>query len=174
MMNPDLFAETGDGLSDPGGAMLDIRWDNDVAQERIFLKPPELPELVSTTSATPKTDSGQADRPVRHAPVAGDSWAALDFILALEWPCKDHIKHYVIDPEGKVPASEREVDSDHALTMSAAVYQSAQPFPSGFPSTPKQNTLSHQGLQSDSAPGWYLPHSEIDKCVAFESMMTCS
>jgi len=70
----------------------------------------------------------------------GDSWLALDFILALEHPCRDHVEH---SPE---------VNNGHALTMTLVVYTRAQP-------------PSHTRLSRESRERWQVPYSEVEKYV---------
>ena len=104
-------------------------------------------------------DERSPKRPARHPPVAGDSVAALDFILALEWPCQEHIKHHAINPEAKVPeACAVGKFHGHALTATAAVYQSSLPPRPISEDKPNQN-VPHPSTSNK----WQLPHSEIDK-----------
>jgi hypothetical protein len=131
-----------------------------------------------TSSDTSQTGDMLGQRPLkRETPVAGDSWAALDvsviavamcrsakrfltfaqFILALEWPCRDHIKHAGINPVANVPNACNAGGNihGHSLTTTSAVYQSAVP--------PSNVLPSQNGLHPDTMNHWQLPHSEIDK-----------
>jgi hypothetical protein len=76
-----------DDLSYLGGAAVDIRFDPDVNHERTYI---DWNDVDMTWTSDETTSSVQRDQ---KPPVAGDSWAALDFILALEWPCREHIHH---------------------------------------------------------------------------------
>ncbi len=98
--NLNSSSQPGDDLSLLGGAAVDIRYDEEIGQERVFLDWPEemawTSDETSASASAPASAEGQPPlQTQRHAPVKGDSWAALDFILALEWPCKDHIKHHI-------------------------------------------------------------------------------
>lgn len=93
LTNRTLPAEP--GMSRMGAAEVDVRYDPEVGHERTFL------DLMDVDFAWPSSDTTSGDeatilRDPHEPPVAGDSWAALDFILALEWPCKDHVHHPVI------------------------------------------------------------------------------
>lgn len=107
-------------------------------------------------------DERRQKRPARHAPVTGNSGAALDFILALEWPCREHIKHHAINPDVKVPeACAVGKFHGHALTATAAVYQSSLPPTNIVSSLPlNDDNATHSGPHQSK---WQLPHSEIDK-----------
>ncbi|OTA22609.1 hypothetical protein BTJ68_14675 [Hortaea werneckii EXF-2000] len=79
-----------------------------------------------------------------------ESWKALDFILALEWPCRNHIHHHAINP---LPAqngveSASEPSHNHALTATQTVYSCALSPP---PSHAAGKTMR-----------WHLPYSEIE------------
>lgn len=80
------------------------------------------------------------------------SWEALDFILALEWPCRDHVHHYAINPSSAHKGAETSSPSpNHALTATQTVYSCAiEPSPS-----------QTAGKISE----WHLPYSEIEKYV---------
>ena len=154
-----------DELSQLGGAIVDIRFDPDLGEERTFLDLPDISDMIWSSDDT--STGGQPKRPARHTPVTGDSWAALDFILALEWPCREHIKHHGINPNAKVPeACSVGKFHGHALTATAAVYQSSILAPNA--GQDKSNVLSDNipnqyGLHPSTAQKWQLPHSEIDK-----------
>lgn len=108
----------------------------------------------------------QVLRTLRDKPVKGDSWAALDFILALEWPCRDHIHHPSINPNAQVPkACDIGQFHGHALTATKCVYSSALPPAEqnhAQSEAPGKETAHHN--HGPSAPGkWHMPHAEIDK-----------
>ena len=159
-------SQPGNELSLLGGAAVDIRFDEQIGQERVFLDWPD--EMAWTSDETSTDEPPQSARLQRHAPVTGDSWAALDFILALEWPCKDHIKHHSINPNAKIPeACDVGKFHGHALVTTAAVFQSAlPPTESSAGSTNPSSVGSpyQHGLHPSSMDKWQLPHSEIDKC----------
>ena len=150
-------SQLSDELSQLGGAMLDIRFDQDMGHERVFLDFPDMSDIAWTSDET-TTEERQPQRPAHHAPVAGDSWAALDFILALEWPCREHVAHHAINPAAKVPeACDVGKFHGHALTATAAVYQSSLPPPH------TTDAVDQHGLHPSVGEKWQLPHSEIDK-----------
>lgn len=159
-------------LSQLGSATVDTRFDPEMGHERTFLDLPDFSDMAWTSDET-STEGSQATKPLHPVPVAGDSWAALDFILALEWPCREHIKHHALNPDAQVPeACKIDKFHGHALTATAAVYQSAQPPPS---TSHERSTLlsdipNQKGLQPNSADHWQLPHSEIDKYVVPETL----
>ena len=165
-VNLSSSSQPSEELSQLGALAVDIRFDPDLGQDRTFLDFPDFSDMVWTSDET-STDEGQPKRPARHAPVAGDSWAALDFVLALEWPCREHIKHHAINPEAKVPeACAIGQFHGHALTATAAVYQSAQPPTNSDRSqgSAMPDSIPNQaGLDPSTAGKWQLPHSEIDK-----------
>jgi hypothetical protein len=158
-------SQPSDELSQLGGAAIDIRFDEDIGHERVFI---DWPDDMNWTSDETVSIEGQPQRPALHAPVTGDSWAALDFILALEWPCQTHIKHQSINPNAKTPeACSVGKFHGHALVTTAAVFQSALP-PSessaGSTAVSSVDTPAQPGLDPASSDKWQLPHSEIDKC----------
>ena len=159
-----------DSLSGLGSAAIDIRFDPEMDHERTFIDIDGMSDLVWTSSDTHTDDDQAKQSPAPpHTPVAGDSWAALDFILALEWPCREHIKHHSINPETQVTeACDIGVFHGHALTATAAVYSSAQPPPAHNGHNTQagltaETIPNQQGLHPDSMQHWQLPHSEIDK-----------
>ena len=159
-------SQPSNALSLLGGAAIDIRFDEQIGQERVFLDWPD--DMAWTSDETSTEEHPQPTRPQRHAPVTGDSWAALDFILALEWPCKDHIKHHSINPNAKIPeACDVGKFHGHALVTTAAVFQSAMPPTNSSAGSTNASSVSspHQhGLHPSSMDKWQMPHSEIDKC----------
>ncbi len=89
-------SQTSGDLSQLGGAAIDIRFDPDMDHERTFIDFEEFDKMWGTSDDTTSSEELDVKRPARSSPVAGDSWAALDFILALEWPCREHIHHHAI------------------------------------------------------------------------------
>lgn len=91
--------------------------------------------------------------------------AALDFILALEWPCRDHVKHNLLSlsDEDRADAA-ADGFNGHALTATQAVLCSAQCLPVDADAAPNVPRLH---LEDEVSRGelstWMLPHSEIDK-----------
>ncbi|KAI7372729.1 hypothetical protein KC336_g20587 [Hortaea werneckii] len=75
-------------------ATVDVRYDAEVGHERTFLDVEE--DYVGSTPGR------EASKKLPNIPNSLDdsteSWKALDFILALEWPCRDHIHHHAINP----------------------------------------------------------------------------
>lgn len=151
-----------DNLSQLGGAAIDLRMDPDIGKERWFL---DVPELTWSSSEVSSVDS--PPKPLPRTPVAGDSWAALDFIMALEWPCRLHVHHPGISPNVTVPEIDPVIKNHgHALTATQAVFQSAQA-PRGKRAQPNAFLDYNMAgsLQQDESDKWILPHSEIDKYV---------
>ncbi|KAK1087552.1 hypothetical protein LTR33_000995 [Friedmanniomyces endolithicus] len=165
------LAPSPEGLSMLGDAEIDIRYDPAIGHERIFMDFDDMPDIAWTSSDTPRAGDipDQPKRPARDTPVQGDSWAALDFILALEWPSREHVAHHAINPNAIVPkACDVGGFHGHALTTTQAVYQSALPPPK---TSHEQADLlgslmpMQNGLRSSTLVHWQLPHSEIDKLV---------
>nr|POE63248.1 dehydrogenase azaj [Quercus suber] len=137
-----------------GGALLNVRHDTHIAHDRIFLDRDAVQNISKASSA-----------------VSGDSLAALNFILALEWPCKDHVKHTgITSPLEKFAAPAEDVFNGHALTTSHAVCHGA--LPAG--KTSEHIRADHKNGQDSCAGKWYLPHSEIDKLVELSGRLDLS
>lgn len=103
-------------------------------------------------SNTGNEGSQKLRNPPNSSPDDRESWEALDFILALEWPCRNHIHHHAINPLSVPSSAEAAKPShNHALTATQTVYSCAlEPSP------------SHPRKKS---PEWHLPYSEIEKYV---------
>lgn len=87
--------------------------------------------------------------------------AALDFILALEWPCRDHVNRDALSLHDTVPAGDSQDGfHGHALTATQAVICSAQSRPQRANTAP--NMLEGE-VDYGNLGTWVLPHSEIDK-----------
>ncbi|TKA83633.1 hypothetical protein B0A55_00476 [Friedmanniomyces simplex] len=163
------LTSSSEDLSDLGSAGIGIRYDSDIGHERVFMDFDDMPDVAWTSSDASGADDipDQRRRPARDTPVKGDSWAALDFILALEWPCRDHVKHHAINPDVDVPkACDVGGFHGHALTTTQAVYQSALPPPRTSHERAEilgSVTPMRNGLHSSTLENWQLPHSEIDK-----------
>lgn len=154
-------------LSQLGGANLDVRFDPDIGHQRTFLDLPDANEMDWSSSSNATSASQSATPPaapakatVAHKLVKGDSWAAVEFILALEWPCQGHIPHAHINPDAKPMVADEEGGyHGHALTATASVYGSAL--------SPQKESSHHgnlpNGTPTQSEERWQLPHSEIDK-----------
>lgn len=141
-------------------ASVDIRFDPEIGQERTFLDFDEdmLDSIWTSTDASLSEEQPPTQRPARHAPVKGDSWAALDFILALEWPCQAHVHHHGINPQAATPkACEVGGFHGHSMTGMNMVYNSA------MSPTPELLSNTKATISGDTAKKWQLPHSEIDK-----------
>lgn len=131
-------------------ASVSLRYDDDIEQERWFIDLLNSEDMQWTSSETSGVDS--PDEQSSRSPSPSESWAALDFILALEHPCRNHVHHPAIHPSAWVPdAGEAHC---HAMTATAAVFASAQapPAPTG-----------HNGAKEPEK--WQLPHAEIEKSV---------
>nr|POE82748.1 hypothetical protein CFP56_68152 [Quercus suber] len=98
--------------ANPGNALLAIRHDPQVTQGQIYRLDRDEAQCISKASNA----------------TTGDSLAALNFILALEWPCKDHVKHAGINPPLNSPTASAEDEfNGHALTTTHAVCHSSLP-----------------------------------------------
>ena len=175
-MDLSSSSQPSDELSQLGGAAVDIRFDPDLKHERTYLDFSDISDMMWNSDETSKDERQPRWQP-RHSPVAGDSWAALDFVLALEWPCREHVKHHAINPEATVPAACAAGNfHGHALTVTAAVYQSAQPPPPKKGDKLSSGIPNQYGLHPSTMDKWQLPHSEIDKYgtpFAERLMLTC-
>ncbi|KAH9825521.1 basic region leucin zipper [Teratosphaeria destructans] len=131
-----------------GSGTVTIRYDPDIGHERVFVD--KMDAAMRDAPPTSPETSGHADPPspaTATTPVEGDSWAALDFILALEHPCRSHVPHVGIAPDAHLPvACQTGLFHGHALTTTSAVLASASP-------------------SANPEPTWHLPHSEIDRLV---------
>ena len=140
------LTETPAATTAPATASVEVRWDSDIGHERTFMDIDwsALEKDMQTTSESANTEQTAPSPSTQKEPVMGDSWAAVDFILALEWCCQGHMVHAHIHPDATPHKACEELGlQGHALTGTAAVYQGALP--------PKEGEK------------WQLPHSEIDK-----------
>lgn len=103
--------------------------------------------------------AGPTDPPSRDIT---DTWEAIDFILMLETPCRDHVHLPTHLPDRRGHAS---VDSDgpsnHAMTMTSAVYARTTRFPDGW-------TYHHPPgvdvTDGNVATYGFVPHFELERC----------
>lgn len=126
------------------GGMVNMHFDEQAASDRWFVEYLDSESMQWTSSDTSGSEGLDASP---QTPINGDSWAALDFILALEHPCRDHVHHPMINPEAWLP--EPGSGHGHAMTTTAAVFAGALPF---------------EGVVN-KANQYVLPHTEIDKSV---------
>ncbi|KAI6819473.1 hypothetical protein KC340_g6241 [Hortaea werneckii] len=75
-------------------ATVDVRYDTEVGHERTFL---DVEEGYADSNAGKEASNSLPDR-ADSLEDSTESWKALDFILALEWPCQNHIHHHAINP----------------------------------------------------------------------------
>lgn len=110
-------------------------------------QPTHAPTLDSTTIAKPEmSTSGDAE----HA------WDAVDFILALETPCRDHVNLPAhIAHQSDHAASEQGGPSNHAMTMTAAVYARTVSLGHCHPGT----------IDGHASTYGFVPHFEIERCI---------
>ncbi|KAK3691302.1 hypothetical protein LTR37_018708 [Vermiconidia calcicola] len=171
LMDLSSSSQLSDGLSHLGGAMVDIGYDPEIGQERTIL---DFDDMFWSSDETSAEDR-QLARRARYAPVPGNSWAALDFILALEWPCREHIKHAHINPNANVQvACAQGGFHGHALTATAAVYQCSLPCSNrrhARTNRPGDSDPAENGLHLAPQEKWQLPHSEIEKLVELSEML---
>lgn len=125
---------------------VNMRYDEQIASDRWFVDFLGSDDMQWTSSETSGFESQEQSA---RTPVTGDSWAALDFILALEYPCRNHVHHPQINPEAWTP--DQGDMHGHAMTTTAAVLAGAQRSP------------PLEGQSSKKPDKWLLPHTEIDK-----------
>lgn len=161
-----------DQLSSLGSASIEVREDSQIGgKERTFINWPE-DEMIWSTESSTATPSHLPPDPKR-SPIRGDSWAAVDFILALEYPCQDHLPHHGINPAAKAMLMETEDSSGftgHQLTMTSFVYDAAQTSPRASAGTGYEQKDLHphshghgHGKENGQEQKWQLPHTEIEK-----------
>jgi hypothetical protein len=88
--------------------------------------------------------------------VVGDTWDAIDFVLALERPCREHvaIPSHLSNQENCDPSLH--IDSDgHALTMTSAVYARTVKLPHHWP--------GHEGDIENASTYGYVPSFELER-----------
>ncbi|KAI7082510.1 hypothetical protein KC356_g8308 [Hortaea werneckii] len=136
-------------------ATVDVRYDTEVGHERTFL---DVEEDCTDSNAGKEASNSLPSRS-DSLDDSTESWKALDFILALEWPCRDHVHHHAINPlpaqNGGGTASEP--SHNHALTATQTVYSCAL-----------EPSSSHLARKT---PAWHLPHSEIEKLITLSSQL---
>ncbi|KAI7270206.1 hypothetical protein KC352_g8351 [Hortaea werneckii] len=147
-------ASQGD-LSNLGSeAAIDVRFDPKIGNERTFLDF----ETDHTDSIPDKEVSQRLQTPPNSPPDKMETWEAVDFILALEWPCRDHIHHHAINPSpAETSAETTNPSQNHALTATQTVFSCALEPP------PSQTA----GRTSE----WHLPYSEIEKLITLSSQL---
>ncbi|RMY97395.1 hypothetical protein D0862_08090 [Hortaea werneckii] len=159
-------ASQGDSSNLGNSATIDVRFDPKIVlcfssltttiqgHERTFLDF----ETDHADSAPSNEESPELRNRLQNSRDDMSSWEALDFILALEWPCRDHVHHYAINPSSAHKGAETSSPSpNHALTATQTVYSCAiEPSPS-----------QTAGKISE----WHLPYSEIEKLIALSSQL---
>ncbi|QIW98855.1 hypothetical protein AMS68_004373 [Peltaster fructicola] len=100
--------------------------------------------------------------PHAHSTAHDDSWAAMDFILALEWPCRSHIPHPVLSPPGVPfqPCGDAAFNG-HGLTMTSAILGSSL----HHQCMSASELPSYNGIDDNILQKWQLPYAEIEKLV---------
>ncbi|OQO05641.1 hypothetical protein B0A48_09733 [Cryoendolithus antarcticus] len=137
-------------------ADVDIHFDPIMHAERTFVAFPATQHSTASSSST--VPSVSAPEP--------DSWVALDFILALEHPCRGHIQHPGIAPDAhRHEACEIIGIQGHALTTTSAVLASAQS------STEANDLPNHCELKADVKERWRIPYAEVEKLVALSEKL---
>ncbi|RMY67634.1 hypothetical protein D0863_07660 [Hortaea werneckii] len=155
-------ASQGDSSSLGSDAAINVRFDPKIGKsilsrfedvstshERTFL---DLETDHADLAPSNKESQKLRDRP--DSPAGNmSSWEALDFILALEWPCRNHIHHHAINPlSARKDAETSNASPNHALTATQTVYSCA-----------------FEPVHSQAAgrtSGRHLPYSEIEKYVS--------
>ncbi|RMY22663.1 hypothetical protein D0867_02569 [Hortaea werneckii] len=147
-------ASQGDSSSLGSDAAIDVRFDAKIGHERTFLDFGKD----HTDSTLDREGSQKLQSRPNSPPNNMESWEALDFILALEWPCRNHIHHHAINPSSaQRDAETTNVSQSHALTATQTVYSCA---------------LEPPGSQTAAKkPGWHLPYSEIEKLVTLSAQL---
>ena len=160
----DATGPSAHGLSPLADCTIELRYDSDIGHTRTFVDRPSDPnEEIGWSSPNPASSSqGEQTRPSpARQLVCGDSVAALDFILALEWRCQSHIWHEGLHPRKwwSVGSMMHEASlqgfGGHSMCATSAVYHAARP--AERPSSEGGKQCAHQ-----SQP-WAIPHEEIDK-----------
>ncbi|KAK6441045.1 hypothetical protein LTR95_002726 [Oleoguttula sp. CCFEE 5521] len=160
-VRPPLAQEAGVDLQDT--RMNDL----DLAEVEIHFDP--LMQAERTFVAFPATQSALLSSASIASPVSTtepDSWVALDFILALEHPCRGHIQHPGIAPDAHRHEACKIIGiQGHALTTTSAVLASAQ-------SSAAPNDLpNHCELKADVKERWRIPYAEVEKLVALSEKL---
>lgn len=152
---PD-FATTRSAL---GNATVAVRLDKSLGKERTFLDFDTSLENSASTSTV-----GNEDVTTTHL----SSSAALDFILALEWPCRDHHAHDGFGQFATMPpvqSSSEDGESElhgHSMTMTAAVYHSMRPAHSSAAESGSA-MIGSPADANNATTEWCIDDSEIDK-----------
>lgn len=133
---------------DQSSDSVNLRLDEQLESDRWFVDMIDSEDLQQWTSSEASGLESQDQFVSGSNPIEGDSWAALDFILALEWPCRNHVHHPLINLNAWVPGVGELYG--HAMTTTAAVFAGA---------------LYPSGSGQSSRREWVLPHAEIDKSV---------
>ncbi|KAJ8603044.1 hypothetical protein MRB53_042274 [Persea americana] len=116
--------ESSTALSHTGSAIVSVRFDENLGRERTFLDLSETEDYPYSSRANgfaPRRPQQQQPSPQQSQPLPPDAslqthltvpppqtshWAALDFILSLEWPCKDHHVYEEISPSFAIPTAQ--------------------------------------------------------------------
>ncbi|RMX87805.1 hypothetical protein D0869_02084 [Hortaea werneckii] len=147
-------ASKGDSSSQGSDAAIDVRFDLKIGHERTFLD--------FETDHADLTPSNQESPNLQNRPNSPadnmSSWEALDFILALEWPCREHVHHHAINPLSAHKDAETIAPSqNHALTATQTVYSCA--LEPSYSQTAERKS------------NWHLPYSEIEKLVTLSAQL---
>jgi len=135
---------TGD-VTKSGGAPVVIRFDPMVQAERVFVDVGEPSGIEALCK-----DQGED--------AVFDSWLALDFVLALEWPCRHRVKHAGINPNRQTPLACGVAGVyGLALTATSAVFACAQKEPC------HHDMCSPSDIDSSLGQKWQIPYAEIEK-----------
>lgn len=92
-----------------------------------------------------------------------DTWDAIDFILTLETPCRDHV-HLPTHLSDRADHSSVDSDlgpSNHAMTMTSAVYARTTRLPDGWT---HRSPPGVSGTDGDIAAYGFVPHFELKRC----------
>lgn len=125
--------------------------------------PGTIDTLFDSSISTERVCVSHSQSPSSAPPSTGDSWLALDFILALEHPCRNHVQH----PSATPPKTPKEANG-HALTMTSAVYTRARRSKASV-NQHSHAPPSHTQLSRASKERWQIPHSEVEKYALFPS-----
>jgi hypothetical protein len=93
------------------------------------------------------------------ADVVGDTWDAIDFVLALERPCRGHvaIPSHLSSLIHREPPLDNDPDG-HAMTMTSAVYARTAKLPDRWP--------RHEGDTENASVYGYVPCFELERYVS--------
>lgn len=153
-ISPDIFGMIGSHL------------DTEIDKDCLWVSQDQAPANVNLADSTAASSNEQPN-----LDASPDSWVALDFILALEWPCKDHVQHPATTGGAHKPSGPSDTGPTpaaahgHALTMTSAVCACSRPTEASL--QPPESSASAPPLHTQLTPAaktrWQIPYGEIEK-----------